>query len=156
MKLAELDVTHFHQLVYVNYKYFHSKNLKNVHRYRHFRHFNIYRHYLNWSVLNKSNISCFSRVGTRITIDVLSSSTFTRSLSLTATTFPQSSETFFYRDWCKIKNINYKELKKMSKNKLNLTLPPGVADNQQPVSPSAPLSAASDAGYVIDRTIIIV
>jgi len=34
----------------------------------------------------------------------------------------------------------------MSKNKLNLTLPPGVADNQQPVSPSAPLSAASDAG----------
>lgn len=35
---------------------------------------------------------------------------------------------------------------RMSKNKLNLTLPPGVADNQQPVSPSAPLSAASDAG----------
>lgn len=34
----------------------------------------------------------------------------------------------------------------MSKNKLNLTLPPGVADNQQPVSPSAPLSAASDTG----------
>lgn len=34
----------------------------------------------------------------------------------------------------------------MSKNKLNLTLPPGVTDNPPQVSPSAPLSAASDSG----------
>lgn len=43
-----------------------------------------------------------------------------------------------------IRNLKLKN--NMSKNKLNLTLPPGVADNQQPVSPSAPLSAASDTG----------